>query len=427
MSNYNTATKEFKVDFANFSDKLCIGLGKVETRLVRNVVGGIIASQSSIITKIARGLKEKSSVKKVAERLARGLKNFENVNLVFRNYLNIVKNRVSLAGETLLLIDGSDIAKPHGKHMECRGSIKDASTGKFVDGYWTAGAVLVGDRHSDPIPVYEKTYPCTKQGGEGSNAETDKLIQALREDFPPEIPRVMDRAYDSFGVMNNFYKHAELFMIRVAQPRKIIHNGKNDSVFTIANRVVCNQKMKFKSKTGKIANCKNGSTIVTIPDKKNSDDNIKVRLVVCKEFGESPLFIYTNILDGDDDEIAVRVVKAYLKRWRIEEYHKFKKQGFGFEDFRVRSFSAINTLDLLLTIACGYIALLSETIQFCTLARVAITLSAPVTKIRKYLKETKFLFYAISDGLARLLALEKSSLFPTPPPDMTPFQQLSFY
>jgi hypothetical protein len=414
------------VSFGKFSDELCDGLGKVEAKLVRDVVGGIIASRSSVMTEIARGLKEKTNVKKVAERLARGLKKFDNAELVKQNYLKIVMNTIDDDAETLLLIDGSDVAKPHGKHMECIGSVKDASTGKFVNGYWTTGATLVGDRHSDPIPVFEMVYPCMEQGGEGFNAVTTITIQNLRDNFSPKIPRVMDRGYDSFDIMNNFYKHNELFIIRVAQPRNIIHKGKTDSVFTVADRVVCKQKMKFTGKNGKISNCKIGSTIVTVPNKKNTEDNMKLRLVVCKEFGEDPMLIYTNILDGDDNEVAVRVVKAYLKRWRIEEYHKFKKQSFGFENFRVRSFSAISNLDLMLTIACGYIALLSEDVQHNQLARTAIILSERLVKIGKYIKETKFLFYAISDGLARLLAYQTTAIFATPPPVQSPFVQLSF-
>jgi hypothetical protein len=79
---------------------------------------------------------------------------------------------------------------------------------------------------------------------------------------------------------------------------------------------------------------------------------------VCKGEGD-PLALYTNLCE-DIESVAVRIVKMYLMRWRIEEYNAFKKQGLKLEDFRVRSLNSIKNLNLLLTIAAGYLAMLSE-------------------------------------------------------------------
>ena len=47
-------------------------------------------------------------------------------------------------------------------------------------------------------------------------------------------------------------------------------------------------------------------------------------------------------------------------RWRLEEYFRFKKQEYKFENFRIRSLKSINTLNSLLTIHIGMIGMLSE-------------------------------------------------------------------
>ena len=70
-------------------------------------------------------------------------------------------------------------------------------------------------------------------------------------------------------------------------------------------------------------------------------------------------------LDSCDKRLGVTITKVYLMRWRIEEYYKFKKQGFGFEKFLVRTLPSIRNLDLLPTIAIGYIGMLSEKIDEC--------------------------------------------------------------
>lgn len=47
-------------------------------------------------------------------------------------------------------------------------------------------------------------------------------------------------------------------------------------------------------------------------------------------------------------------------RWRIEEYYRFMKQQFKFEDFRVRSLKSIRNLNTILTMLVGLIGIMSE-------------------------------------------------------------------
>ena len=39
---------------------------------------------------------------------------------------------------------------------------------------------------------------------------------------------------------------------------------------------------------------------------------------------------------------ALRVVRMYFTRWRIEEYFRFKKQRLRFENLRVRTLKVMN-------------------------------------------------------------------------------------
>jgi len=182
-----------------------------------------------------------------------------------------------------------------------------------------------------------------------------------------------------------------------SQNRVAVHNGKKSYINDIAKKVVCEHELVYTSKSGEKVKCKIGMTQVTIP----SFNNAKLNLVVCRGFGE-PLVLYTN-LPEDFELIAVRIVKAYLMRWRIEEYYAFKKQGLKFEDFRVRSINSIKNLNLLLTIAIGYIATLSDN-SACTAVIELIEISKRVQKTVAFLKKTKFLFYAILSGITAAFA-----------------------
>ncbi len=64
------------------------------------------------------------------------------------------------------------------------------------------------------------------------------------------------------------------------------------------------------------------------------------------------------VIKGKED--VVNIVRTYMSRWRVEEYFRFKKQHFGFENFRVRSLRSINNLNRLLTYAIGILGILAE-------------------------------------------------------------------
>ena len=257
-------------------------------------------------------------------------------------------------------------------------------------------ALTAGNCH--PIPVYEKLYPCKKQGGKGFNAEAEEALRYLRTHFDKSVPRIFDAGFDSWKVMQGLASQEEKFIIRQCQNRSVIHDGKKTLVNDVVNKVDCQQVMGFHSKTGKISTCKIGMTQITLcrPSK------LTLRLVVCKEFGEKPLVLYTN-LDESEEGIATRVVKAYLMRWRIEEYHAFKKQGLNFEDLRVRSLNAIQNVDLLLTIAIGYLGTLCALAADEVWVMEIIALSKRIEKTAVFLKKTKFFYYAVLDGVTSAL------------------------
>jgi hypothetical protein len=92
-------------------------------------------------------------------------------------------------------------------------------------------------------------------------------------------------------------------------------------------------------------------------------------------------------------------------RWRIEEFYGFKKQQFAFEDFRVRSLNPIRNLDLLLTIAIGFIGLMGEKADERETAMELISISKRVHGT------PKFLFYALADGIFTVFARCKKGIW----------------
>jgi hypothetical protein len=370
------------------------------------MIFGIIAAQNCKLTEIGRKLKEPILLKKTVERLGRNLSKMDEKDrkVVTEDYMKVVKGKVD--DSAMLLVDGGDATKPCSPKMESIGSVIDGSTGEFANGYWTMGAVALSEKYKQPIPVYENLYPCNKQGGKGSKVETLKCLQSLRENFSNTNVRVFDRGFDDKDIFKDLAANNEKFIIRQSYNSVVVHKGKRVKVDDVVRGLVCTHEMKFESKTGKISNCKIGITQIILP----RAGNLKLNLVVCKEFGETPLVLYTNI-DEDIETLAVRVVKAYLLRWRIEEYYGFKKEdGLDFEDFRVRTLNAIKNLDLLVTIAIGFLSMLSENIDNIAVIQL-ILISKRIQKIDAFLKDTKFFLYAVSDGISTLFDSIRSGIY----------------
>lgn len=103
-------------------------------------------------------------------------------------------------------------------------------------------------------------------------------------------------------------------------------------------------------------------------------------------------------------EDVIKIARCYMNRWRIEEYFKFKKQEYNFENFRVRTLKSINNLNKMLTYTIGLIALLSEKIN----KREFVN---RIIKESKSLKENVFLwFYQLARGIYNILSMARTGI-----------------
>jgi hypothetical protein len=391
MANYNTHGRNLKRDIFNFSVKLAKGLSKPYGKFIFAMIFGLLAAKSCFLTEIARKLNEKIPLNKTVERLSRNLMNFENDKILRENYFDIVKKHFD--ERTVLLIDDSDIAKMYGKKLEGLCRVRDGSTGEFVDGYWYAGVSALSSEHKQPIPVYSRIYSTEEKGYLSNNTETIKSLEFLSSHFPKANIRALDRGYDAGFIYDYFIPRDESFIVRMVGDRNIIHKGKKILAKKLAMQYKGDFSLKFESKDGKKVTCKISIIPVSLPD---YPDKV-LNMVICNGFGKDPLLLLTS-LSSDDPRLCLTVTKVYLLRWKIEEYYRFKKMGFNFEKFLVRSLKSIRNLDLLLTIAIGYIGSLSEKVE------ESIQVMEIVNASKRLYGLARFSFYALSDGLAEIFS-----------------------
>jgi hypothetical protein len=368
------------------------------------MVYGLLSGKSCHLTKIARELNEDIALDKTVERLSRNLMNFDHTSTLTENYFREVEPYFD--DSTILIIDDSDISKACSSKLEGLCRVRDGSTGELTDGYWYAGVSALTSEQKQPIPVYSRVYSSAEKDYTSNNTETLKSLKFLSSHFPKTTIRALDRGYDGGYVFDYFIPRKETFIVRM-NDRNVLHKGEKILLSKLARRFKGKYALKFEAKNGKKANCKISIVPVALPDY----PDVKLNLVICNGLGKGPLLLLTN-LDSYDNRLCVTIIKVYLMRWRIEEYYKFKKQGFGFEKLLVRSLKSIRILDLLLTIAIGYIGILSEKID------QTIEVLEIIEASKRLYGLSKFTFYAISDGLFEIFSKLYSgigSFFRRPP------------
>lgn len=391
MINYNTLGSNLKRGILKFSEKITKGLSRPTFKFVSQMIYGILSCQSCHLSKIARVLNEDISLKKTIDRLSCNLSRFEQGKRLLEGYVNKSKN--IFTDRTILLIDGSDITKPCSPKMECISRVRDGSTGGYGNGYYTLGVIALTPEKKMPIGVYTSVYSCLEKGFVSEDNEVLKALGFLRRNFKRSNIRAFDRGYDANVYYEDLIKNKEKFIIRAKKNRDVIYKDKRINILALAKRFKGKYSLKFKNKRGFEADCKISILPIKLPCRPNDDLN----LVICYGFGKTPLMLITN-LKSEDKRLAVTVTKVYLMRWRIEEFYRFKKQQLDFEGFRVRSLNSIRTLDLLLTIAIGYIGLISEKEQNRRMVLEIIQISKRIYGI------PDFVFYAIADGLFTVFA-----------------------
>ena len=385
MINYNRLGYEIKRDLTNFSTKISKGLKRPQQKFIHQMIYGILAGNKVHLSEISRSLKEHISLKKTIERLSRNLNAFDEKQTLMQNYLSLVKQHVK-EDYAVIIIDNSDIAKPASRKLEALSEIRDGSTGEITQGYLTIEAAVLSDPGKMPLPVYEKVFSAAEDGFISETYENLCCLESLSENFTPRCVRTLDRGFDANDYYRYFLKRSERFVIRTKKNRNVIYNG--------------NYRMDFKDKNDKTLNCK----MSCIPVKLCEFPKKELTLVAVYGFGSEPMLLLSNLKMQEKKRLCHIVAKVYLMRWRIEEYFKFKKQQFELENLRVMSLQSIRNLNLLATLAAGYIGLTS------TVHSESIFLKELKECSRRIYEIPKFIFYALGYAMERILSMSRNGI-----------------
>jgi hypothetical protein len=355
-----------------------------------------MACGKCLLSEIGRSLNETTKLKKTIDRLSRNLQDLSEAERLLLLEGQIKAASYCVSKDTVLLVDNGDITKPCSPKFEAISKVKDGSTGEIRDGYNMLEITALSTEKKMPICVYSHVYSTEESGFKSENTETLKGLDFISKHFEKNIIRAFDRGYDNKLIFERLIDEKESFIIRAKKNRDVVYKGARINILELAKRFKGKFSLKFKKKNGFVADCKISMVEISLPSRPNA----KLCLVICNGIGIEPMMLISNI-HAEDSRLPITITKVYLMRWRIEEFYRFKKQKFDLEDLRVRSLNSIRAMNLLASIAVGFIALMSEKADTSRIVMEIIEISMRIFDV------ALFNLYAIADGISRCFSKAK--------------------
>lgn len=400
MNNYTMETYEIKREITNFTKKVTKGLNKPTRNFLLDMQFGISSSKNVLVSEIARSLKEDVKLNHTIERLCNNLSNLseEEVIQIKQNYNNEMKKLIP--EEPIVILDDTDIAKRYGKKFEDLDRVIDGSSLKeeIVPGYNVCEAVVLSEKEKQPISLYSKIYSCKSDNFISKNTYTHDSIKTVKNIINRKANYIFDRLYDDNKIYDLIDKNEDYFIVRVQDKRTLLFKGKKRKCSEVANerkgKII--MKLDFSEETKEVLL---SHTRVVLPYNKR-----EYTLVIVYGLSETkPMMLLTNRTIKNKKD-AIKIVRFYMYRWRVEDYFRAKKQEYKFEDMRVRNLKSMNNLNLMLQIRMGHLAYLGEQVEESILC----------TKIRyrsNSLKNRVYLWFTqLAKGIKEILSHAKTGI-----------------
>ena len=322
------------------------GFSRPEVKNIRCLLQGMLTKHNVHVSVLSRTLGEEISPKKTWERLRRTLGGEGLSDRLLAAHAR--RQRNAIRKKRYCIIDLSDIQKQYAKKMEGLGRVRDGdrSTREHAEignGYWWLNAVMADD--AGLVPVYSEVYSIDRE----RTSENTKLLAHVRtvDAVHPDAVYVLDRGGDRAMLLDSMCAAGRRFIIRGQAQRSLrLHRSsdKSTNIKTIARRIRLNRR--YRSSRGETF-------------------DVGIRRVY---YGKTPLWLvaskrhrgglswYLTNVPGSRARVMDTVLEGYGLRWRVEEYHRQVKQDYRLEDIRLRSYTAIKNMVVLIMLATSFCA-----------------------------------------------------------------------
>jgi hypothetical protein len=404
MTENSRVVAAVKGQLSKFSGIISKGLPKAKQRLVREMIYGIQAGKDIKLSSITRSLNESIPLIKTEDRLSRNLDDRDFTEEINHQICRLASKKV--LDDMIIAIDPGDIRKEYASKMECLCKIHDGSKHEIAEGYWLAKAVAADIEHKKVIPLYLEAYSQEAKGFLSENDQLFRVIDTVGAAIGNKGIYAIDRGGDRGKLYEKFLEKGKekRFVIRLTQQRDLIHKGIRKNCHLVATMLPCPyQTVIIKYQDGKEE--KTTVSYNALPVKLPGYEH-PLFLVVVKGFGKVPMMLLTSCpVSIKSKENLWRIVEIYLTRWKCDESFRYIKQCYNLEDIRVRHYTSIrNVVVLILAIAYFAAVYLGDNLKLKMLTERIYLVS------KRFFGVPTFFNYAIADGLYNLLFPDKTGI-----------------
>ena len=243
MANSTSITYRLKRKILTFTNKISRSASAPDRKFIADMVYGILASKSCLLTDIVDQLHEPAqkinSVDRLSEHLKKGIPASVSVS-----YLQTVKKMIP--SDPVVLIDESDVVKPEGKQFESLGIVRDGSESTrtknvYKKGYHvTEACALTATKH--PVSIFSRIHSSAEKDYKSVNTITFDAIRQAAALFG-KATFVMDRGYDDNKIFLMLDRLKQDYVIRLKSNRKLLYHRK----WTMATELRNRRKGKIKT------------------------------------------------------------------------------------------------------------------------------------------------------------------------------------
>ncbi len=301
-----------------------------------------------------------------------------------------------LVGEdTLLILDPSDIRKKYAKKMQYLGTVHNGSENELSNGYWTCNVVATEIDGSTIVPLVGRLYSAEAPEFISENREILTVMDLVSGATKKRGIWVIDRGGDRRNLIIPMLQRQYRFLIRLIGNRTLVWAGKE----VFADELARDCPMLYNETVARIDDGKEkvyhiefGYHIIRFPGR---DENLG--FVVVRGFGQEPMMLLTTEPVRKSRKVLWRLVRAYIRRWAIEETIRYIKQSYELEDVRVLNYRSLQNIMPLVCAAAYFAAVLLD-----TASKLKVMAGYVLRAAKRVFGIPDFHYYCIADGLTSI-------------------------
>jgi len=285
-----------------------------------------------------------------------------------------------------VLLDGSDLRKPHARAMEHLQRVKRLSGEGTVPGYRSLNALGVGRQRRGLL--YHRLFSSTAPDFKSESDETQRALAAIGAVLAPltpaDITYVMDCGFDDIAVVGAIWQQGHHAVWRVRERDRLVRPASEAPLChlweltprlrplaRVETELVVQRPGQPQPKLQRVP-----VMIAAVPLEVRWQEEVRTRtdgpqhdrrlwLVEVRIEGTSqePWWLLTD-RPVETAEQAIEVFRMYRQRWAVEDAFKVGKQCLGWEDVQVLHYEAVRLLVALGWVAAGFLYELGVTLEW---------------------------------------------------------------